>query len=127
MNPAPRLLVVEGEELVRGLLRTALACSGYEVRAAGTAEEAIETLGTSIAFDAVISETVLPGLDGHALARHVAVRFPGTKVIFVTASDGDCGVCPHCPSCPWIAKPFDPKELVRRVGEIIGEGPRQPN
>jgi DNA-binding response OmpR family regulator len=123
----PKLLVVEHEEQVRGLLQTVLARSGYDVRAVRTAEEAIQTLRTSTGFEAVISETLLPGMDGHDLAQHVATHFPSSKVIFVTASHVDCERCPHNRSCPWIAKPFVPKELVRRVAELIGASPGKPN
>jgi|SRR5579871_1676000 len=123
MNARARLLLVEFEEQVRGLLQTLLLRSGYDVRAVRTAEEALHVLNTSAGFEAVISEIFLPGMDGHELARHVAARFPASKVIFVTATCFDCGACPFALSCPWIAKPFVPKELVRRVSELLGTSP----
>ena len=84
-------------------------------------------MNTSSGFGAVLSEAALPGMNGHELAWHLAVRYPSTKVIFVTATHVECEVCPHAVRCPWIAKPFAPKELVKRIAEILGESPRQSN
>lgn len=127
MNSAARLLVVEQEEQVRRLLQTTLTRSGYEVQTARTGEEAIETMNTSSGFDAVLSEAALPGMNGHELARHLAVRYPSTKVIFVTATHVECEVCPHAVQCPWIAKPFAPKEVVRKVAEVLADSRRESN
>jgi DNA-binding response OmpR family regulator len=118
---------VEQEEQVRRLLQTALTRSGYDVQTTGTGEEAIETMKASSGFDAVLSEAALPGMNGHELVWHVAVRYPHTKVIFVTATHVECEVCPHAVQCPWIPKPFAPKELVRRIAEILGGNPRPSN
>jgi DNA-binding response OmpR family regulator len=120
-------LVVEQEEQVRRLLQTTLTRSGYEVQTAGTGEEAIETMKASSGFDAVLSETALPGMDGHELVWHLAIRYPSTKVIFVTATHVECEVCPYDVQCPWIAKPFAPNELVKRIAEILGESPWSSN
>ncbi len=127
MNSASRLLVVEYEEQVRSLLQKVLARSGYTVHTVQTAEEAIEVLGTSMRFDAVISENSLPGMDGHELARQLSARSPGTKMIFVSANKVECGACPHVPKCPQIGKPFVPKELVQKVSEVLGSSPEKSN
>jgi DNA-binding NtrC family response regulator len=127
MNAAARLLVVEQEEQVRSLLRTVLMRSGYEVETARTGEEAIETMSASGGFDAVLSETALPGMNGHELVGKLAIRYPGAKVIFVAATNVECEMCPYAVTCPWIAKPFAPKELVTRIAEILGESPRLSN
>jgi len=127
VNSAVRLLVVEQEEQVRRLLRTVLMRAGYEVQTAPTGEEAIETMTASRGFDAVISEALLPSMNGHEMAWHLAARYPGIKVIFVTATNVECAMCPHAVQCPWIAKPFAPKELVKRIAEILGESPRPLN
>jgi DNA-binding response OmpR family regulator len=120
-------LVVEQEEQVRRLLQTTLTRSGFEVQTAGTGEEALETMKASSGFDAVLSEAALPGMDGHELVWHLAIRYPSTKVIFVTATYVECEVCPYDVQCPWIAKPFAPKELVKRIAEILGDSPRPSN
>jgi DNA-binding NtrC family response regulator len=112
---------------VRNLLRTVLMRSGYEVQTAGTAEEAIETMKASGGFDAVLSEASLPGMNGHELAWQLAVRYPMTKVIFVTATYVECETCSHAVQRPWIAKPFAPEELVRRVAEILAQSSPQSN
>jgi two-component system response regulator ResD len=94
MSLPGRLLVVEQEEQVRGLLRMLLMRSGYEVQTAGTGEEVTETMKASTGFDAVLSEAALPGMNGHELASHLAIRYPSTKVIFVPAINVECERCP---------------------------------
>ena len=104
--------MVEQEEQVRGLLRTVLMRSGYEVQTAGTGEEAIETMQASSGFDAVLSEAALPGMNGHELALHLATRYPSTKVIFVTAINVRMRTVP--PRC---AVPVDCKAVCsERIG-----------
>jgi len=128
MNAATsRILVVDEEAQIRKLLRTVLARAGYEVQTARTAEEAIGTWGPSMSFDAVISETNLSGMDGHEFARQMAVRCPGSRMIFVSASDTGCEACPHARQCPSIRKPFDPSEVVRTVSGILAARTRLPN
>jgi CheY-like chemotaxis protein len=114
-----KLLVVDGESLVRKLLYKVLSRAGYEVQMARTAEEALETWGPSMCFDVVVSETQLSGMDGHEFARHMAVRCPTTRFIFVSGVDIECQMCPQRQGCSKIAKPFDPKEVVRCVAGLL--------
>lgn len=123
MTATPKLLIVEAERQVSSLLRIILVRAGYEVWTAGSAEEAIKTWVSCMNFDAVISETLLPGMDGHEFARQVAACCPSSRHIFVCASNTDCEACPHAPRCPRIGKPFDPKELVRAVAEVLKDRP----
>src|SRR5689334_9689698 len=118
MNEGPsKLLVVDGEEQVRRLLCAILARAGYDVHTARTAEEAIKRSGPSMSFDLILCETMLPGMDGHEFARHIAVRSPGTRIIFVCTFGTQCEACPHTPLCALIEKPFDPKHVLRTVAE----------
>ena len=117
VDPPLRILVVDGEEQVRTLLRIILARVGHEVYAVRTAEEAIQRWGASMEFDAVVCEILLPGMDGHEFAKTITRIRPGRRVIFVSSSGAHCEECPHSPVCPLILKPFDPDELIRAVAE----------
>ena len=127
MKPeSSKLLVVDGEEQVRRLLRTVLVRAGYQVHSARTAEEAFQIWGPSTNFDAVVCETQLPGMDGHQFAREIARRSPERRIIFVCAFGAHCEECPRAPRCRFIAKPFDPKDVVRAVAEAIQDRLRTP-
>ena len=126
MSLPGRLLVVEQEEQVRGYCGWYRCDQVMKFRTAGTGEETIERMKASSGFDAVLSEAALPGMNGHELASHLAIGYPSTKVIFVTAINVECDRCPHAVQCQWIAKPFAPKELVKRIAEILGETPGHP-
>lgn len=67
----PRLLVVEDSVLFRALLLPALAASGFEVTAAGSAREALALLDAGLPCDAVVSDIEMPDMDGLAFARRV--------------------------------------------------------
>lgn len=128
MNSSPsRVLVVDGEEQVRKLLKTVLARAGYEIQTARSVEEVIETWGKSLRFDAVISETVLPGMDGCVLARHLAGVCPDARMIFVSVFETDCEWCPHTPRCVRITKPFNPNEVKRIVAEALTARSQSPD
>jgi len=122
MNREPfKLLVVDGEEQVRRLLHRLLTRAGYEVYLARTAEEAISLWAPSINFDAIVCETVLPGMDGHAFARHMALRDSGSPMIFVCTIGEQCEACPHARKCRFIGKPFHPSDVLQTIAEAIHE------
>ncbi|MBM4050994.1 MAG: response regulator, partial [Planctomycetes bacterium] len=81
---AVRILVVDDEELSRNFLREALTSRGYEVVTASGGSEAIG-LARDQAFDVVISDLVMPGIDGLDLVSLVKDIRPQTSVVLVTA------------------------------------------
>jgi hypothetical protein len=65
----------------------------------------------------------MPEMDGHELARRIAVLCPGTRVVLVSGFDPGCEKCPFVPGCPVIPKPFDVKSLVALVAETLAAPP----
>ena len=79
------ILLVEDEEGLRALNARGLASRGYTVLEAGNGVEAIEVLEKSDKpVDLVVSDVVMPEMDGPTLARELRVRNPGLKIIFVS-------------------------------------------
>jgi two-component system response regulator PilR (NtrC family) len=82
--PETRILVVDDELSIRDLLEITLRQEGYDVTLADGGEAAIRALDET-AFDLVITDLRMRGLDGLAVLRAVKERAPGTAVVMVTA------------------------------------------
>ena len=72
----PRILIVDDEASIRALLTTAFGVAGYEVRTAPDGPEAMALCETE-RFDAVLSDVVMPKMNGHELARWIAALTSG--------------------------------------------------
>ena len=85
-----RVLLVEDNEAVRRLLQKVLGRAGYDVVAVGTAEEALELFaGSDYACDLLVSDVVLPGMNGRALYDVLEAKRPGLPVLFVSGYSHD--------------------------------------
>ena len=80
-----RILVVDDEEPVRRVVATLLDRSGYSVTTAGSTDEALERLRDADGFDLMLSDVMMPGVDGLSLLSRVAEEFPTTPVVMFTA------------------------------------------
>jgi len=70
----PRILLAEDDDSLRGFLARALERAGYEVTACADGEEAAAVLGES--WDLLLTDIVMPGMDGIEVARLAAARSP---------------------------------------------------
>ena len=112
------ILLVEDEEGLRGLNARGLASRGYEVLQAANGVEAIEVLeqhGGNV--DLVVSDVVMPEMDGPTLFKVLRERNPEIKVIFVSgyAEDAFEKHLPQNVQVDFLAKPFTLKQLVEKV------------
>ena len=80
---APTVLLVEDDDAVRDVIVRYLRAHGFEVMAAASAEEALD-LEPPRAFEIVVTDVVLPGLDGFALAAEIVRRTPEVSVHFIS-------------------------------------------
>src|SRR5580704_3073753 len=115
------ILLVEDEEGLRALNARGLTSRGYTVLEAGNGVEAIEVLekyGRKV--DLVVSDVVMPEMDGPTLLRELRSRDPGLKIIFVSGYAEDAFE-KHIPSgqFSFLAKPFTLKQLVAEVKETM--------
>jgi signal transduction histidine kinase/ActR/RegA family two-component response regulator len=84
------ILLVEDSEALRHLLAQTLRAQGYEVVAAAHAEHAFALLAQSEQTpDLLLSDVILPGLSGRALAEQLLPRYPGLRVAYMTGYDDD--------------------------------------
>jgi two-component system cell cycle sensor histidine kinase/response regulator CckA len=116
------ILLVEDEEGLRALNARGLASRGYTVLEAGNGIEAIDVLERSNGqVDLVVSDVVMPEMDGPTLARELRSRNPELKIIFVSgyAEDAFQKHLPEHGQFAFLPKPFSLKELVAAVKETL--------
>ena len=117
------ILLVEDEEGLRALNARGLASRGYTVLEAGNGVEAIEVLEKIDGrIDLVVSDVVMPEMDGPTLLRELRSRDPDLKIIFVSGYAEDA-FQKHLPAdgsqFAFLAKPFTLKQLVAAVKETL--------
>jgi two-component system cell cycle response regulator CpdR len=78
----PRILLAEDDDSLRGFLTRALERAGFDVTACADGEEAVAVLDES--WDLLLTDIVMPGMDGIEVARLAAARNPGLRIMFIT-------------------------------------------
>jgi two-component system, cell cycle sensor histidine kinase and response regulator CckA len=118
------VLVVEDDPAVRTMAVRALADAGYRVLEAESGARALELLAGGERPALVLSDVVMPGISGSALASRIAEIAPGTPVLYTSGyTDGEIvrrGLLE--PGVVFVPKPFSPDGLVRAVAERIEGG-----
>jgi two-component system cell cycle sensor histidine kinase/response regulator CckA len=117
------ILLVEDEEGLRGLNARGLSSRGYTVREAGNGVEAIEVLEKEGNVDLVVSDVVMPEMDGPTLLKELRMRDPKIKFIFVSgyAEEAFAKNLPSNEQYAFLAKPFTLKQLVAQVKQTLSE------
>ncbi len=116
------ILLVEDEEAVRSFAARALAARGYEVLQASTGAEALEVLGGHEGdIDLVISDVVMPEMDGPTLLNKLRETLPDIKFIFISgyAEDAFKNNLEEEDSFAFLPKPFSLKQLAVAVKEAL--------
>ena len=112
------LLVVDDDDQVRPVTAGFLRGLGYKVIEAASAEAAEVLAHAAGSIDLVITDVVMPGADGPALAARLRADWPGLPVLFVTGHADRARLEGEAV----LAKPFSSVELGRRVLECLGRG-----
>jgi two-component system, cell cycle sensor histidine kinase and response regulator CckA len=119
-----RILLVEDEDFVRSFSARALRATGYEVLEADSGEQALEVLDEEDdRIDLMISDVVMPEMDGPALLGKVRERIPGLKVIFVSgyAEENVRQDIADDRSVEFLAKPYSLDQINTKVKEVLGK------
>ncbi|HEU5048791.1 MAG TPA: PAS domain S-box protein [Gemmatimonadales bacterium] len=116
------ILIAEDEPGVRAFSASVLEDAGYQVLEAGSGEEALALAaapGQEITL--LLTDVVMPGINGRVLAERVRALFPRVAVIYTSGYTDDmvlrAGVLTE--SAAFLQKPFTPERLLRRVGTAI--------
>ncbi|QBX35724.1 response regulator [Paracoccus liaowanqingii] len=122
-HPDTHLLVVDDDERIRALLGRFLRKNGYMVTMARDAAQARRLLA-GLEFDMIVLDVMMPGEDGLALTRDLRRRLD-TPILLLTAKgeteDRISGL--ESGADDYLAKPFEPRELLLRIGAILRRVP----
>lgn len=115
-----RILLAEDDESMRTYLARALERTGYEVVAVSTGAEAVPHINSD-RFDLLLTDIVMPEMDGIELAQHAASVAPDMRVMFIT---GFAAVTLKAgkavPQAKVLSKPFHLRDLVLEVERMFG-------
>ena len=120
------ILLVDDESAVRGVMRDALVRAGFTVAEAGSYDEAMHHAERVLdSIELVIADVSLPGRNGCELANELTRKRPGLPCLFISGYTG-AEVCRaygiSISDVHFLAKPFDPHEMVDRVLHLL-DGP----
>jgi signal transduction histidine kinase/ActR/RegA family two-component response regulator len=116
------ILLVEDEDGVRSLLRRALKSMGYTVLEARLSTEALDVLQQAgKPVDLVLTDVVMPGMSGPALAEKVKAVNPGVKLVYMSGYSDDTLLRHGLRESGehFIQKPFGPADLIRKIREVL--------
>jgi two-component system cell cycle sensor histidine kinase/response regulator CckA len=115
-----RILLVEDEDMVRAVAERALARQGYTVVAAADGDEGVEAVRENPDFDLVVSDVVMPSMDGPAMAREIRQLVPGLPVLFMSGyAEEQLRRELDIEGMYFIAKPFSVQQIAAKVGEVM--------
>jgi DNA-binding response OmpR family regulator len=121
-SSARRILIVDDEPGIRKLLAIGFSRAGYAVRVASSGPDAIR-ICESEEFDVLLSDIMMPGMNGHELVRRLVRHAPKMRRILMSGFDGTrCEGCGFAPApCLLLQKPFAPREAVALADFILAD------
>lgn len=123
LRGAETILVVEDEEVVRRVVCTILQKNGYHILEATNGKEALclaqEQNGKPIHL--MLTDVVMPGMDGPELAKNLSSLYPETNVIYMSGYTDHSIIHREIlkPGIPYLQKPFTSNALSRKVREVL--------
>ena len=117
-----RILLAEDDDQMRAFLARGLRRAGHTVDPFGDGEAALAR-AAGIEYDLLLADVVMPGIDGIELARRLAVRQPGIRVMFITGFAAvalqDDRLAPDRPRI--LAKPFHLRHLLAEIEALLSQ------
>jgi PAS domain S-box-containing protein len=118
------VLLVDDEEDVRTVLRDSLAAQGYNVLCASSGQEALALAAEHPGkIDVLITDTIMPGMDGPKLARSLRAARPETKVLYISGYTEDASLFGNglLRGEAFLQKPFPLDSLAQKVRALVSE------
>ena len=128
-EPAPtasgneRLLLVEDEAVVRGVVERTLKRAGYRVVVATSGDEALKLTDSDGPFELLITDVVMPGVNGWELGKLLRARWPGLPVLYVSGYTEDViqDVDALGRDGAFLQKPFLPVDLLAAIRSLLDQ------
>jgi CheY-like chemotaxis protein len=114
------ILLVEDDDAVRTVVKEVLARDGYHVIAAGRPTEALSIahqLGDGL--DLLVSDIVMPAMNGRELFRELSREHPGLPALFISGYSDEVGPCPVCADVEVLPKPLSTDALRTKVRDLL--------
>jgi len=125
-DDAPHLLVIDDDTRIRTLLKEFLSANGFRITVAGTAAEARRKLA-GLDFDLIILDVMMPGESGVELTRSLRTDKDVPILMLTALSETDNRIIGlEAGADDYLPKPFDPRELILRVNNILRRGGTPP-
>ena len=120
------ILLVEDEDMVRAVAERALTRQGYTVVTAGEGEEALGLLGAQAdgeqQFDMIVSDVVMPNMDGPTMAKHVRKHYPDLPILFMSGyAEEQLRKSIDLDKVNFLPKPFSVAQIAEAVGATLAE------
>ena len=116
------ILLAEDDLSMRHFLSGALEKAGHHVTACDDGTSALDALKRQdISFDLLLTDIVMPGMDGIELSQKAAALFPSLKIMFITGFSASALPADHKPDPdrPVMAKPLHLKDLIRQIDTLL--------
>jgi two-component system cell cycle sensor histidine kinase/response regulator CckA len=115
-----KILLVEDEDMVRAVAERALTRQGYTVVTAADGDEGVEAVRKDPDFDLVVSDVVMPSMDGPAMAREIRMLAPGLPVLFMSGyAEEQLRREIDIEAMHFLPKPFSVAQIAAKVGEVL--------
>jgi two-component system phosphate regulon response regulator OmpR len=125
-DDAPHLLVIDDDTRIRTLLKEFLTANGFRITVAGTAAEARRKLA-GLDFDLMILDVMMPGESGVELTKSLRTEKDVPILMLTALSETDNRITGlEAGADDYLPKPFDPRELILRVNNILRRGGTPP-
>lgn len=116
-----RILLVEDEDMVRAVAERALTRAGFEVTTASDGDEGLEAVESGAEFDLIVSDVVMPAMDGPSMVREVRKLRPDLPVLFMSGyAEEQLRKELDLANVAFLAKPFTVQAITDKVGAVLG-------
>ncbi len=115
-----RILIVEDEDMVRAVAERALVRQGYVVETAGDGEEALELFAEGKRYDLVVSDVVMPNMDGPTMARELRSRYGDIRLLFMSGyAEEQLRQTISLDNVSFLPKPFSVQQIAEAVHDVL--------
>jgi two-component system cell cycle sensor histidine kinase/response regulator CckA len=118
-----RILIVEDEDMVRAVAERALVRQGYVVETANDGEQALELFADGKRYDLVVSDVVMPNLDGPSMARRLRENYGDIRLLFISGyAEEQLRETISLDNVAFLAKPFSVQQIAEAVHDALAQG-----
>lgn len=115
-----RVLIVEDEDMVRAVAERALVRQGYVVETASDGEEALALFEEGKSYDIVVSDVVMPNMDGPAMARELRAKYGNLRLLFMSGyAEEQLRQSINLDNVSFLPKPFSVQQIAEAVRDAL--------